>query len=63
MRSDVPADHVARTMIAVILGFIAQQYLFGPVPVEVLRDGLRALMSMSCAAPEPRSTRYGGGTS
>jgi hypothetical protein len=40
MRSDVPADHVARTMIAVILGFI-----------------------MSCAAPEPRSTQYGGGTS
>jgi AcrR family transcriptional regulator len=63
MRSDVPADHVAHTMIAVILGFIAQQSLFGPVPVEVLRDGLRALMSMSCAAPEPRSTRNGGGTS
>ncbi|WP_406010259.1 TetR/AcrR family transcriptional regulator [Streptomyces sp. NBC_00637] len=47
MRSDVAPDHVARTMIAAVLGFIAQQSLFGPAPVEVLRDGLRALMSVS----------------
>ncbi|GGW99859.1 hypothetical protein GCM10010383_32190 [Streptomyces lomondensis] len=46
MRPDVAPDHVARTMIAAVLGFIAQQSLFGPAPVEVLRDGLRALMSM-----------------
>ncbi|MER5211920.1 TetR/AcrR family transcriptional regulator [Streptomyces sp. NPDC002838] len=52
MRSDVPPDHVARTMIAAVLGFIAQQALFGPAPVEVLRDGLRALMSMPELAPE-----------
>ncbi|PAZ12855.1 TetR family transcriptional regulator [Streptomyces sp. SA15] len=52
MRSDVPPDHVARTMIAAVLGFIAQQSLFGPAPVEVLRDGLRALMSMPDAEPE-----------
>lgn len=46
MRTDVEPDHVARTMIAAVLGFVAQQSLFGPAPVEVLRDGLRALMSM-----------------
>ncbi|CAM5247055.1 TetR/AcrR family transcriptional regulator [Streptomyces aurantiogriseus] len=49
MRSDIPPDHVARTMIAAVLGFIAQQSLFGPAPVEILRDGLRALMSISDA--------------
>lgn len=47
MRADVYPDHVARTMIAVAVGFLAQQALFGSAPVEVLRDGLRALMSMS----------------
>ncbi|MFC5218127.1 TetR/AcrR family transcriptional regulator [Streptomyces coerulescens] len=46
MRSDVPAEHVARTMIATVQGFIAQQALFGGAPVEVLQDGLRGLMSM-----------------
>lgn len=46
MRSDVDPDHVARTMIAAVMGFMAQQSLFGPAPVDVLRDGLRALMSM-----------------
>ncbi|MGW6735292.1 TetR/AcrR family transcriptional regulator [Streptomyces sp. NPDC055013] len=46
MPADAAPDHVARTMIAAVLGFIAQQSLFGPAPVEVLRDGLRALMSM-----------------
>ncbi|MEV2211902.1 TetR/AcrR family transcriptional regulator [Streptomyces sp. NPDC050997] len=51
MRPDIAPDHVARTMIAAVLGFIAQQSLFGPAPVEVLRDGLQALMSM----PLPQS--------
>jgi hypothetical protein len=46
MRADVTPDHVARTMIACVLGFIAQQSLFGPAPVEVLQDGLRALTTM-----------------
>ncbi|MFI8218953.1 TetR/AcrR family transcriptional regulator [Streptomyces sp. NPDC085932] len=56
MRPDVEPDHVARTMIAAVLGFIAQQSLFGPAPVEVLRDGLRALMSMRDEpAPMPGS--------
>ncbi|GHH12080.1 TetR family transcriptional regulator [Streptomyces lanatus] len=50
MRSDIPADHVARTMIATVQGFVAQQALFGGVPVEVLQDGLRALMSMPADA-------------
>ncbi|MER5709719.1 TetR/AcrR family transcriptional regulator [Streptomyces sp. NPDC002122] len=47
LRADVPADHVARTLIAVAQGFIAQQALFGNVSVEILEDGLRGLMSMS----------------
>ncbi|MEU2237938.1 helix-turn-helix domain-containing protein [Streptomyces sp. NPDC018338] len=47
LRADVPADHMARTLIAVAQGFIAQQALFGDVDVEILEDGLRGLMSMS----------------
>ncbi|WP_328403237.1 TetR/AcrR family transcriptional regulator [Streptomyces sp. NBC_00390] len=46
MDADVPADHVARTLIATAQGFIAQQALFGDVRVEAIEDGLRALMSM-----------------
>ncbi|WP_329390819.1 TetR/AcrR family transcriptional regulator [Streptomyces sp. NBC_01716] len=51
MRDDVPAEHVARTMIATAQGFAAQQALFGEVPVEVLRNGLRGLMSMGGQKP------------
>ncbi|MFJ3493520.1 TetR/AcrR family transcriptional regulator [Streptomyces sp. NPDC086091] len=47
MRADAEPDHVARTMIAAVLGFILQQALFGPTDIEVLRDGLRALMSVT----------------
>ncbi|MEU5218585.1 TetR/AcrR family transcriptional regulator [Streptomyces sp. NPDC020807] len=47
LTADVPADHVARTLVATAQGFIAQQALFGDVSVEVLEDGLRGLMSMS----------------
>ncbi|WP_020123374.1 TetR/AcrR family transcriptional regulator [Streptomyces canus] len=46
MRSDVSPEHVARTMMAASMGFLAQQALFGPTPAEVLGDGLRALMSV-----------------
>lgn len=46
MRGDVPADHVARVMIAAAQGFAAQLALFDEVPVEALQDGLRGLMSM-----------------
>ncbi|MEU6083697.1 TetR/AcrR family transcriptional regulator [Streptomyces sp. NPDC047108] len=46
VRADVPADDIARILIATVQGFIAQQALFGEVDVEVLQRGLRALMSM-----------------
>lgn len=46
MSDDVPADHVARTMMALAQGFIAQRALFGDARVEQLEDGLRALMRM-----------------
>ncbi|MEV4945740.1 helix-turn-helix domain-containing protein [Streptomyces sp. NPDC053755] len=51
MAADVPADRVARTLIATAQGFIAQQALFGDVEVEVLEDGLRGLMSMETQSP------------
>lgn len=47
MRSDVPADDVARTMIATAQGFMAQEALFGGVEPAVLENGLRGLMSMN----------------
>ncbi|GGK83249.1 TetR/AcrR family transcriptional regulator [Streptomyces flaveus] len=46
MRDDVPAESVARTMIATAQGFVAQMAIFGAAPVEVLQEGLRGLMSM-----------------
>ncbi|MBV1937739.1 TetR/AcrR family transcriptional regulator [Streptomyces sp. BV286] len=46
MRADIPAEHVARTLIATAQGFAAQQALFGSAPVTVIQDGLRALMSV-----------------
>lgn len=47
MRDDIPADHVARAMVAAAQGFAAQLALFDDVPIEALQDGLRGLMSMS----------------
>ncbi|MEU0088131.1 TetR/AcrR family transcriptional regulator [Streptomyces sp. NPDC006274] len=56
MEADVDPDHVARTLIATAQGFIAQQALFGNVEVEVLEDGLRALMSMrEPQSPQPET--------
>ncbi|MGW6458932.1 TetR/AcrR family transcriptional regulator [Streptomyces sp. NPDC055078] len=52
MADDAPADHVARTLIATAQGFIVQQALFGEVRVEVLEDGLRAVMSMGTPAAD-----------
>ena len=49
MRADVPAEHVARTMIAAAQGFIAQQALFGADAGRGAGDGLRGLMSMASA--------------
>lgn len=50
MRDDVPADHVARVMVAAAQGFAAQLALFDEVPVAALQDGLRGLMSMGSPA-------------
>ncbi|MEU3339897.1 TetR/AcrR family transcriptional regulator [Streptomyces sp. NPDC002144] len=59
MPPDVSPDHVARTMMATAMGFIAQQALFGPAPAEILGDGLRALTSVrdhsAVNVPETRS--------
>ncbi|RII13909.1 Transcriptional regulator, TetR family [Streptomyces sp. YIM 130001] len=46
MRSDVPAEHVARAMIAMAQGLAAQRALFGAPPVSALQNGLKALISM-----------------
>ncbi|WP_307167855.1 hypothetical protein [Streptomyces rishiriensis] len=51
MRSDVVPDHVARTVIAAVPGILVRQPLYGPVPVEVLRAGLRASVSVSPPLP------------
>ncbi|MEU8488487.1 TetR/AcrR family transcriptional regulator [Streptomyces sp. NPDC048641] len=54
MRADIPADDVARIMIATAQGFAAQQALFGEVrvPVKTLQNGLKALMSMGEATTQ-----------
>lgn len=49
MDADVPADHVARTLIATAQGFVAQQALFGDTQAEAIEDGLGGLMSMGRA--------------
>ncbi|WP_329280045.1 TetR/AcrR family transcriptional regulator [Streptomyces sp. NBC_01451] len=60
MRADVPAESVARTMIAAAQGFVAQMALFGNAPVEVLQDGLRGLMSLGGPAPcDPGGSQAG----
>ncbi|MFD7705552.1 TetR/AcrR family transcriptional regulator [Streptomyces sp. NPDC059785] len=46
MRADVPAESVARTMVAFAQGLVAQMALFGMPPTEVWREGLRGLTSM-----------------
>ncbi|MGW9073786.1 TetR family transcriptional regulator C-terminal domain-containing protein, partial [Streptomyces yangpuensis] len=52
--SDVPAEHIARTLIAAAQGYITQQALFGGIDPAMLRDGLRGLMSMTDASPTGR---------
>ncbi|MEV0040706.1 TetR/AcrR family transcriptional regulator [Streptomyces sp. NPDC050804] len=55
MRADIPAGDIARTMIATCQGFAAQHALFGEVPIKVLQNGVRGLMSMggpATVAPE-----------
>ncbi|WP_461077287.1 TetR/AcrR family transcriptional regulator [Streptomyces deserti] len=43
---DADADAMARAMIALAQGFAAQMAVFGEMPPEILRDGVRALMSV-----------------
>ncbi|MEW1723304.1 TetR/AcrR family transcriptional regulator [Streptomyces sp. NPDC093109] len=50
MRADLPPDDIARTMIATAQGFAVQYALFGEVPIEVLQNGVRGLMSMGADA-------------
>ncbi|MYS50622.1 TetR/AcrR family transcriptional regulator, partial [Streptomyces sp. SID6013] len=57
VREDIPADHMARTLIGAVQGFIAQQALFGMVDVEVLRNGLRGIMSMGATASAASAER------
>ncbi|WP_371658144.1 TetR/AcrR family transcriptional regulator [Streptomyces sp. NBC_00280] len=60
MRADVPAESVARTMIAAAQGFVAQMALFGNAPVDILQDGLRGLMSLGGPAPrDPGGSQAG----
>ncbi|WP_436841177.1 hypothetical protein [Streptomyces bobili] len=40
-------------------GFVAHQALFGPAPVDILRDGLRALMSVPAEQPRPSGSPLG----
>ncbi|MGW1228379.1 TetR/AcrR family transcriptional regulator [Streptomyces sp. NPDC001478] len=44
--TDVPDEHIARTLIATAQGFIAQLAMFGEATPEVLENGLRGLMSV-----------------
>ncbi|MFC9466408.1 TetR/AcrR family transcriptional regulator [Streptomyces coelicoflavus] len=46
LRTDVPADHIVRTLLAVIQGFIIQRALFHEDAGEAIGDGLRALTTM-----------------
>ncbi|MGV9505551.1 TetR/AcrR family transcriptional regulator [Streptomyces tendae] len=57
VRDDIPADHMARTLIGTVQGFIAQQALFGEVDVEVLRNGLRGVMSMGATTSAASAER------
>jgi TetR/AcrR family transcriptional regulator, transcriptional repressor of aconitase len=45
--ADVPAEYVARTIIALLPGFIVQRALLGDVTADMLRQGLRGLLGMS----------------
>ncbi|MFF4349884.1 TetR/AcrR family transcriptional regulator [Streptomyces sp. NPDC001530] len=53
MHEDADADAMARTMIALAQGFAAQMAVFGAASPEILRDGLRALMSMGESPARP----------
>jgi hypothetical protein len=56
---DADADAMARVMIALAQGFAAQMAVFGEMPPELLRDGLRAMMSMRDRARGPERSQLG----
>ncbi|MGW0552545.1 TetR/AcrR family transcriptional regulator [Streptomyces altiplanensis] len=43
--ANVPTDHVVRTLMALVQGYIVQQALFGDASSEMLRNGLHTLMA------------------
>ncbi|MEV7797384.1 TetR/AcrR family transcriptional regulator [Streptomyces sp. NPDC087512] len=43
--ANVPTDHVVRTLMALVQGYIVQQALFGDASSEMLRNGLHTLMT------------------
>lgn len=63
MPADVPPEHVARTLLACGQGFLVQRALFGPLDFSVLRNGLRALMSMAVPPPAPATPATSAATS
>ena len=50
--TDIPTDHVVRTMMALAQGFIVQQALFGDASSDMLRNGLHALMAAGTDASQ-----------
>lgn len=46
LSTDIPVDHIVRTLMAVAQGFIIQRALFGGDAGEAISDGLRALTTM-----------------
>jgi AcrR family transcriptional regulator len=55
MPAHADADAMARVVIGLTQGFATQMALFGGVSEQVLRDGLRALMSMDGAGSTARN--------
>ncbi|WP_407561178.1 TetR/AcrR family transcriptional regulator [Streptomyces sp. 184] len=55
LRADVPTDHVVRTLMALAQGFIVQRALFKDADSEMLRNGLRALMTATDGDRPPRA--------
>ncbi|MBA0049734.1 TetR/AcrR family transcriptional regulator [Streptomyces sp. AJS327] len=49
----VPTDHVVRTLMALVQGYIVQQALLRDASSEMLRDGLRALMTANSDRQDP----------
>lgn len=53
MGSDVPAEHVARLMLACAQGFLVQRALSMATDIDVLRSGLRGLMALGDRSAGP----------